>query len=130
MSDNGIPQNRLSAKQQRAIGALMTARDAREAAKLARVSERSLYRWLGDPLFQSEMQRAGQELIISAVRRLASLTWLALDTLEAEMKNKRAAPSVRVRSADVVLSKLLQLKELAELDERIKRLEEGMGGKR
>jgi hypothetical protein len=48
----------LTAPQRRAIRALMESRTNGEAAKLARIGEATLYRWLGDPIFKAALQEA------------------------------------------------------------------------
>jgi hypothetical protein len=119
----------LSAKQQKAIAALMTCRTARAAAKQAQIGERELYRWLQDAAFQAELKRAGQEAIDAAIRRLATLTGTAIDTLQWQMNAKNTTPSVKVRAADIVLARLLNLKELSDLEARITHLEKITGAK-
>jgi len=121
MSDNGT----LSEKQVRAVIVLMESKDVRSAAIQAGISERTLFRWLADDGFRSAMKEAEQEAIAQVVRRLSSLCALALDTLKATMQSKGASASVKVRAADVVLSKVLTFKELKDFDERLTALERG-----
>lgn len=117
----------LSANQTRAIAALLGARDVRDAAKQSGISERTIFRWLNDSAFQSAMQEAEAQAIAQAVRRLAALCGLALDTLESVMKSKSASASVKVRAADVVLGRLLVFKDLRDISERLERLESLLG---
>ena len=120
MAENGA----LSPKQKKAIAALMQAKDTRAAALACKVGERTLYRWLQCPAFQAELKRAGQASIDAAIRRLSALTGQACDVLESEMADQETPASVRVRAADIVLSRLLNLKELCDLEARISKLEE------
>src|SRR5262249_39127509 len=58
----------LSPKQARAIAALMTCRTIGEAARLARVGESTLQRWLTkDPAFRQAWRAAQAELVDKAV---------------------------------------------------------------
>jgi len=121
-----MPKNdtgRLTPKQSKAIAALMQARTVSDAANAARVSERTLLRWLALPEFQTALRQAGQDAIDQAVRRLTDLTGKAIDTLSAEMQNDDAPPSAKIRAADVVLSRLMNLRDLNEIERRISELE-------
>lgn len=120
MAENGT----LSPKQQAAIAALLTARDVRAAAKNAKVGERTLHRWLVDPAFQAALKDAEHAALDIAVRRLTGAMQLAIDTLLMVMVNKQNTASTRVRAADIILARLLELRELTTLDERVKHLEE------
>jgi transposase len=115
---------RLSPRQIQGIAALMQSRSIEQAAKAVGVSKRCMLRWLTVPMFQAALHQAGQDLIAQAVRRLSDLSGKAIDTLAAEMQNADAAPGTRVRAADVVLSRLMNLKELSDLEARVAKLEE------
>ncbi len=128
LADNGRLGDELTPAHRRAIAALLTERDIRSAAKAAGVGERTLYTWLDDSAFRRELKAAESQAIDQAVRRLSELSGTAIDTLKAAMKNRRAATSARVRAADIVLSRLLNLKELHDLESRIAALEEARGG--
>ncbi len=119
MADRG----RLTPTQRRAIAALLTERDTRAAASAARVSERALYRWLALPDFQAELQEAEKQAIDAAIRRLAELTAQAVDTLREVMLDKEASAGTRVQAANIALARLLDLRELAELETRLQRIE-------
>jgi hypothetical protein len=120
MAKNG----KLTTKQQAAIAALLTARDVRAAAKSAKVGERTLHRWLEDSAFQAALKEAEHTALDIAVRRLTGASQLAIDTLLIVMTNKENAAGTRLRAADVILARLLELRQLATLDERVKHLEE------
>ena len=113
----------LTPSQRRAIVALLTERDTRTAAVKAGVKERSLYRWLTLPDFKAELQEAEKRAIDAAIRRLAELTAQAVDTLREVMTDKEASAGTRVQAANIVLSRLLDLRELNELETRLQRIE-------
>jgi hypothetical protein len=123
MADNGSPPRGLTPKQRRAIAALMTAPTIGEAAKTAKVGERSLYRWLKEPAFMAELQAATRAAIDATVRRMATISVAATGTLASVMKDTDAPAGVRVRAADVILSRLPDWRELSALEERLAALE-------
>jgi len=121
MATNG----NLTPAQRRAIAALLTERDVKAAAKAAKIAERTLYRWVTESAtFQTELQAAERAAIDAAIRRLADLTGQAVDTLQEVMSNKEATPGARVQAANIALSRLLDLKELAELERRLTAIEQ------
>jgi len=113
----------LTPTQRRAIAALLTERDTRAAAAKAGVKERSLYRWLTLPGFKAELQDAEKQAIDAAIRRLAELTAQAVDTLREVMTDKEASAGTRVQAANIALARLLDLRELQELETRLQRIE-------
>jgi hypothetical protein len=120
MATNGTLSNR----QRKAIAALMSSRNVATAATTAGVGLRTLHRWLNDPVFVAELKAAQGAAIDQAVRRLSELSGTAIDTLKAAMLDMGSASGARVRAADIVLSRLLNLKELAEIETRVTALEQ------
>lgn len=115
---------KFTAAQSRAIAALLEARDIRAAAVMARVGERTLFRWLAWPEFQAALRAAEQSAIDASLRRLAELSGAAVSTLKAVMANEDASPGARVSAANVALGRLLDLREFSQFEERLKALEE------
>lgn len=123
MAGNDTPDETITPAQRRAIAALLSERDVRSAAKAAGVSERSLWRWLNDRSFISELNAAQAQAIDATIRRLADLSGEAVSTLRAAMKGKSTPIGSKIRAADIVLGRLLALKELGDLEQRIAALE-------
>lgn len=124
MNDSSSPTENLSPEQARTIAALITGQDNKSAAKTAGISESTLYRWLReDPVFKAALEASGKELRDQAVRRVDAAQSDALDTLISIMKNKKVAPGVRVRAAQVVLEMSARLRELSQWEDRIAALE-------
>ena len=122
----------LTARQRRAIAALLSERTIEAAAKKAKVGERTLHRWLdSDGEFCAALRQAQEQAIDAAIMQLAGLTGEAVDTLRATMGDKTATASAKVRAADLVLSRLFDLKQLHDFEQRIAALEESLklGGK-
>jgi hypothetical protein len=118
----------LTPRQHRAISALIAAKSHVEAAEVAGVGERTLYRWLADPAFRAELSQAEGELIDLATRRLIDLQEAAIDALDETLDAGAASPGVRLRAASLVLDYLLKLRELRTLEKRLSDLEEATYG--
>ncbi len=123
MAENDTPDEKITPAQRRAIAALLSERDVRAAAKAAGVSERSLWRWLKDRDFTNELNAAQGEAIDATIRRLAELSGQAVDTLRSAMTSKSTPIGSKIRAADIVLGRLLAMKELGDLEQRIAALE-------
>ena len=113
----------LKPAQLRAVAALLVERDVRAAAKAAGVSERALWRWMDLPDFQRELKQAEARAVDAAVRRLADLTGEAVDTLRAVMADTEAPAGSRVTAANAALSRLMDLKQLNDLEGRLAAVE-------
>jgi len=97
--------NGLTAKQQKALDALLRGCTQEAAAHAAGVNRRTLGRWMSQ---NAAFQRALAENACDALAR----------ALQGE------AQPAQVRAADVVLARLMPLRELVEIEERLKALEE------
>lgn len=106
----------------RAVAALMSARSVDDAAQLAGVTRRTIFRWLEDPAFRAQLTQAEGDLIDQAARRLLAGQGRALDVLEDVLVN---APrdSDRRLAAVALLDLLLRWREVRTLDDRVSRLE-------
>ncbi len=125
MADSG----RLTPKQRAFVRALLTERDTRGAAKAAGIAERTAYRWVGLPEVQAAILDAEGDALEEVTRGLLRLGADAVQTLGDAMGDEDAATGARVRAADIVLSRLLQLRELVTHEERIRALEERLEGR-
>lgn len=72
----------------------------------------------------SHTQPAAQrQTLDSVVRRLTSLAVAATSVLAEVMGDQDAPSSSKVRAADIVLTRMLQTRELAQLEQRLAALE-------
>jgi phage terminase small subunit len=117
MSDNLTP------KQRKAIETLMTTGDVSEACKDAGISRETIYRWFKQDTFKDAIDQATSEAIESLSRSLVLLGDQATQTLRNAMSDQDTPIATRVRAADVVLGRLLQLRELYTLEARVTELE-------
>jgi len=124
MAGNSSGSDNLTAKQQRAVRVLLTSKSVGEAAQLAGVGERTLFRWLTEPPFKAALSVAEGELLDVATRRLLGLQDKAIETFENVLKDEEATQVVRLRAAQAVLDYLLKLRELRNVEQRLTALEQ------
>ncbi len=113
----------LTLKQRKAVTALLTTPDVTAAAKDAGVSRETVYKWMRLPAFQTALHEAEAVALATVSRRLVTLADQATLTLEAAMTDITTPAATRVRAADAVLARLLQVRELVTLEERVRELE-------
>jgi hypothetical protein len=119
----------LTTAQRRAINALLTERNVREAAKAAKVSERTLWRWLTDTTFRAELTTQEGAVIDQVTRGLLAMQDQALEVFDSILTSTTASDANRLRAAEGVLDYLLKLRELLTLEDRVRKLEEGQNVK-
>ncbi len=129
-----MPQNRthrqsqqLTPKQRRAVEALLTTGEVSAAAKEAGVARDTLYRWMQQAPFLEAVRAAEARALDDLSRVLVRLGRTAAGTLAKAMGDSAAPYPTRVRAADAVLGRLLQLRELATLEARVAELERSVG---
>ena len=113
----------ISTKQKRAIAALLTGANCTEAAQTAKVHENTVYQWMHDPAFLAALHQAEADALQAVSRELVALAGKAAQTLDGVLDDPQARDSSKVRAADVVLGRILQMKELVDLEQRINALE-------
>lgn len=113
----------LTPKQRRAVAALVEHGEILAAADAADVSRSTLYQWLKTPAFMAALRDAEADALRSLTRSLVSLGKRATGVIAETMDDPKANASTRLRAADVVLTRLLQLRELVDLEERVAALE-------
>jgi phage terminase small subunit len=128
MEDGMSKKAGLTPKRRAFVRALLVEKDTKAAAKAAGVAERTAYRWVGEPAIQGAILDAEGDALEAVTRGLLRLAHDAVDTLGDAMGDKEAATSARVRAADIVLQRLLQLRELVTLEERLSALEAAQEG--
>ncbi len=127
---NKTPGKALTAQQQRAIRAMLTARTVEDAAKAAGVSRATMFRWLADASFCDELRRAERDALATVTRRLTALAVDAAQVLDDTMSDPDAKRADKLRAADIALGKMLDLRKLYDLEERVAALEAAQDGTR
>jgi hypothetical protein len=120
-----MANSELTTKQRAGLAALLAGATYTDAAKAAAVHPNRLTAWMKEPAFVAALRQAEGEKLQGVTRSLLALANKAAGAIESVLDDSEALDSSRIRAADVVLGRLLQIKELAELEERIRKLEEG-----
>ena len=116
----------LTSRQRKAIEALLATGDIASAAREAQVSRDTLHRWMKQPVFNQTLREAEARAIDDLSRILVRLGRTATATLAKAMTDVATPMNTRVRAADISLSRLLQLRELATLEARVSELEQSV----
>lgn len=117
----------LSPKQHKALEALLATGEVTAAAREAKINRVTLYRWLKDPTFLAAVREAEAAALDELSRLLVRLGRTAVATVAKAMSDPTTPPATKVRAADVALNRLLQLRELAQLEARVQALEAAAG---
>jgi len=117
----------LTSRQQQAIAAIVATGDVTIAAQSVGINRATLYRWLKQPGFVLAVHAAEADAVEDLSRMPVRLGRTAVATLARAMNDPATPPATKVRAADATLSKLLQLRELATLEQRVAALEASVG---
>jgi transposase-like protein len=117
----------LTSRQQQAVVALLATGDVTSAAQSIGVNRATLYRWLKQPAFLQAVHAAEADAVEDLSRMLVRLGRTAVATLAKAMSDPATPAATKVRAADATLGKLLQLRELATLEQRVAALEASVG---
>ena len=116
-------KDNLTSKQKRAIIAILSTQTIVEAAAMTSVSTRSILRWMKDPDFRAELTKQETEALSVVSRRLVALADIAVKTIKDILNDAEIPAGVKLRASEAVLSNLLRLRELVDLDRRLTELE-------
>lgn len=119
----------LSPAQRRAIDALMASRNVADAAKVAGVGLRTLWRWMTQPAFMTALNQAQADALNTTIRLLSASSVDAVGVLADTMKDAAATDGAKLRAADVMLSRLVALKQTVDFETRLQALEIRTNGK-
>ena len=112
----------LKPRQVAAIAALLATGKIPDASTAAGVSTKTVYAWLRQDAFKAELRQAESDALRGLARRLAGLGESAADALKDALDSEQNI-GVRLRAADLVLSRGPALFELVNMVERLERLE-------
>ena len=121
----------LTTKQQRALpylvtapSVLVTAPSVAQGAEEADIARATLYRWMHDPAFRDELERLRGEAAKVAKVELRGLMLKAVGVLADSMEDQN--PFVRLRAARTTMYIGIKAIDVAELDQRLDRIEDSM----
>jgi phage terminase small subunit len=126
MRQNPTP-DALTTKQRKAVEALLMTGEVTAAAKDVGVHRDTLHRWMNQPAFLAAVRDAEARALDDLSRLLVRLGRTAAATLAKAMNDPAAPYATRVTAANASLSRLLQLRELATLEARVRALEAQAG---
>ena len=118
----GIMTDKLTPRQNKAIGCILTAKNLQAAATTADIPIRTIARWMTEPAFIAELQRRESEALAEVTRRLASHAGEAVYTIS-ELLDFTYPPATRLRAAEVLLNQIAKLRELTSIEARLSELE-------
>ena len=121
---------RLTTPKRKAIAALLVERSVVDAARAAGVGERTLHRWLRDPVFLAELDQAEADMIGEATRQLVNgasdAVRFLLDVVndnEDVINNSKADLTNRRLAAQAVINHMIKIRELQTIERRLVDLE-------
>ena len=100
---SGDAGKELTAKQERAIAALLTAPSIQKAAEQSEVPLRTLNRWLTEPAFMAAYMRARREAFSQAIALTQKYAPAAVTVLARVMTDAASSASAKVAAAAQVL---------------------------
>lgn len=117
----------MTAKQKKALAALITAPTVSAAAAQAGIGYTTLRRWLkDDEAFRREYERELASLVTEAATRAKQSMTPALSVLREIVEDEDGPAAVRVSAARSLLEYGLKLVELADLSARLDALEKNL----
>ena len=120
------PVDTLTARQEKAIAALLSEPTVEKAAVKVGVGLRTLHTWLHDPAFADAYRAARREAVGQAIARLQQVSAHAVTVLVNVMTNTSTPPATRVAAAKSVLEMAVKAVELEDLAARLDALEQRM----
>jgi uncharacterized protein YjiS (DUF1127 family) len=116
----------LNANERKALRALMVTPSVAAAARSCGLSERTLWRYLGQDEFKDKLNERMDKETAALAAAMAGMSGLALEVLQEVLKDKTAAAGVRVKAALGWLSYRRDVMELDALSDRVSELEHNL----
>ena len=113
----------MTAKEERALQALLTSPTIKAAAAAAGIDYRTMRRYLEDPDFQQEYRRQTSELLTDARTQAQLSLSPAISALSEICADSSAKPNDRIAAARSILEWATKLTELTDIIARVEVLE-------
>lgn len=114
----------MNAKFERVVEALLSESTVEEAARVSKVSARTIRRWLKDDAdFVASYRAARRRLFDATITRIVGLCSTAVETLEAILRDPAAPRSAKLAAIRIVLERSFAAQEI-DLEERLRQIEE------
>ncbi len=120
MAGNG---RQLTARQEKAVRALLTEPSIRDTAKSTGIGERTLYTWLKESGFAHAYREARRDAVSRAIGAVQQAAVEAVQTLKDVMSDSTAPAPARVTAAKSVLELAVKAIEIDDLAARLDTLE-------
>jgi len=111
----------LSNKQRMAIPILLANTNIEKGCKEANISKATYYKWLNEKAFKKEFKKQQGIIIESSILRLQNSFALAVEGLVSLLKSKNE--NIRLKASEKIIDFNLNIAEMAELQERVNKLE-------
>ena len=121
-------EKNLSKNQKKALASLIEYRTIKAAAAGCGLSDKTIQRYLRDPVFKSALAQRETDMVQEAGRTLVAGQMLALKTLFNIMEHGRSETAQRL-AASTWMNLVLRWRELKNIEERIAELEVAVYGK-
>jgi len=113
----------LSVKQRAAIRSLLECPRIEDAADQAGVTDRTIYRWLNDPVFVAELRQAETSVLGDAVRSLIADQKTNYEVMRSIRDDRRNSAAVRLRAAVALDNSELKWRHFQDFELRVTELE-------
>src|ERR1039458_3990060 len=113
----------LKPKQEEAIMALLSNRTVEDAARVVKITPRTLYRWLNEPGFDAAYRQARRTAFSQCTARLQQASRAAVSVLLRVLTDRATPAAVQVRAADSVLNHAAKSMEIEDIEARVAELE-------
>lgn len=122
-----MSREHVTPRQAQGIDALLKSSSMRAAAKAIGISERTIFRWMQDPVFVAELRSAEGQAIGAAVRSLSVDLAGNFGLMKAVRDDATLPAIVRLRAAGQLDQAHRSWRELVTLEERLTELERMVG---
>lgn len=120
-----VQNETLSIKQQKAVRVLIESRNITVACKRLHIGRATIYRWLQEPLFLQELQKAESVLLDEVSRSLLAGAETMLEILY-QIAIEGDETNVRRNAANDWLNLVLKVRDFSVWDRRITAIEESI----
>jgi hypothetical protein len=119
---------KLSRRQLKAIPFLIGSPTYTQGCEKAKINKTTLYKWLKNPEFRTELDRQRSEIVEAAFGMIAQNIEKAVSTLVGLLDT--GDDRVKRLTANDIVNHFLKRRELVDLEERIERIEERLETRR
>jgi hypothetical protein len=113
----------LKPKQEEAIIALLSNRTVEDAARVVKITPRTLYRWLNEPDFDAAYRQMRRTAFGQSAARLQQASGAAVSVLLRVLTDPATPAAVKVRAVDSVLDHAATSIEIEDIEARMAELE-------